>query len=507
MAVLRDGMRFVLGDTPGAWHDDGPPKTLPPRPSMIAPPSAFRVLFSTIVPLATAGSTLAAPAEEPDAPDPPRPNIVFLLADDLGYADCGFNGGTELRTPHLDRLASAGTVLESFYVQPVCSPTRAALMTGRFPMRHGLQVGVIRPEFEFGLPLEERMLPEVLREAGYATAICGKWHLGSFDRAYWPGSRGFDHAYGHLFGALDYFTHQRNGQIDWFRDGERLEEEGYTTELLGHDAARFVREHEDAKPFFLYVPFNAVHTPLQVPERYLKPFGHLSGRRRTLAGMLAAMDDAVGKIVAAVEEKGVRDRTLFIFSSDNGGYAPGRVTDNGPLRAGKGTLYEGGVRACAFATWNGHIPAGTRTAAPLHIADWFPTLANLAGASLVEEKQPLPLDGRDLWATLTKGTPSQHEEILLNTTPTEGAIRVGDWKLKVRRDAQGKATTELFDLANDIGETTNLADRHPDRVSNLRARYDRWAAQAVPPKAPTANRQPQSRPNRRTPNQDRAPQQ
>jgi arylsulfatase A-like enzyme len=430
------------------------------------------------------------------AQDASRPNIVFLLADDLGYADCGFNGGKEIRTPHLDKLAAAGAVLESFYVQPVCSPTRAALMTGRYPMRHGLQVGVIRPWANYGLPLEERTLAQALREAGYTTAICGKWHLGSFDKTYWPHARGFDHSYGHLFGAIDYFTHIRDGQPDWYRNGEPVVEEGYSTHLLSREAVQFVKQQTAAKPFLLYVPFNAVHTPLQVPEKYLEPYGHLQGQRRTLAGMLAALDEAVGQVVAAIDERGLRDRTLFVFSTDNGGFAPGRVTDNGPLRAGKGTLYEGGVRGVAFATWDGRIPKGARINQPLHMVDWYPTLIKLAGGSL-EQKQPL--DGRDCWATITQGKPSPHEEILFNTTPNKGAIRVGDWKLVLNGDAAdepaatpkaGKkakkaaaaSSVELFNLADDLGEKTNLASTQPERVRELRARYDRLAAQALPPK-------------------------
>jgi arylsulfatase A-like enzyme len=412
-----------------------------------------------------------------------QPNIVFILADDLGFADPGFNGGRQIATPNLDGLAAAGTVLRSFYVQPVCSPTRAALMTGRYPMRHGLQVGVVRPGAPFGLPLDERTLPEALCEAGYFTAICGKWHLGEFDPAYLPRARGFDHAYGHYFGALDYFTHVRNGQLDWFRNGERVDEDGYTTHLLAREAVEVVRRHGGEKPLFLYVPFNAVHTPLQVPEEYMAPYAHLPERRRKLAGMLAAMDEAVGRIVAAVEEQGLRENTLFIFSSDNGGPNPGRVTDNTPLRGGKGGLYEGGVRACAFATWDGNIPAGRRVEEPLHIADWFPTLVRLGGGSLEPGTQKLPLDGRDLWATLTAGAASPHEEILVNTAPDGGAIRVGDWKLKVS-GATGQAgpQVELFNLADDIGESRNLAGTEPDRVADLRERYQRWADQAVPPK-------------------------
>lgn len=413
----------------------------------------------------------------------PKPNIVFILADDLGYADCGFNGGKDVKTPHLDKLAGAGTVLESFYVQPVCSPTRAALMTGRYPMRHGLQVGVITPGAPFGLPLEERTLPAALREAGYFTAICGKWHLGEFEKDYLPKARGFDHAYGHYFGALDYFTHKRNGQVDWYRNGERIAEEGYTTHLIAREAEKIVRRQDGERPFFLYVPFNAVHSPLQVPDEYMAPYKHLAEPRRKLAGMLAAMDEAVGRIVAAVEERGLRSNTLFIFSSDNGGPSPGRVTDNGPLRGGKAGLYEGGVRVCAFVTWDGKVPAGKRLEEPLHMVDWFPTLVQLAGGSLAPQRQELPLDGRDLWPTLAAGKPSPHEEILLNTSPGRGAIRVGDWKLKLRSaNSRNAEEVELFNLTDDIGETDNLAEAHPDKVKDFRSRYDRWAAQAVPPK-------------------------
>ncbi len=433
----------------------------------------------------------------------PRPNIVFLLADDLGYADCGFNGGVPIQTPALDRLAAAGTVLESFYAQPVCSPTRASLMTGRYPFRYGLQVGVVRPWAEYGLPLAERTLPQALREAGYRTAICGKWHLGSFDQAYWPQARGFDHAYGHLFGAIDYFTHERDGVSDWFRNGERLEEEGYSTHLIAREAVAFIEQQDRAQPFFLYVPFNAVHAPYQVPESYMEPYEALPGPRRTLAGMLAALDEAVGQITAAIERKGLRDQTLFVFSSDNGGVSPGRVTDNTPLRAGKGTVYEGGVRVCAFATWNGQIPAGKRLAEPLHMVDWYPTLLGLAGAAV---EQPLPLDGLDAWPVLTQGKPSRHDSIVLQSEPSRGAIRQGDWKLVLldldakpadrasatpRKQQAKKAasrpsgpTIELYNLSDDLSETRDLSADQPARVAELRALYDQYASQAATPLNP-----------------------
>ncbi len=437
----------------------------------------FATFATFVCSLATVFSSvlIASPTSAQESSPASRPNIVYILADDLGYADCGFNGGTQIKTPNLDKLAGEGTVLESFYVQPVCSPTRAALMTGRYPIRHGLQVGVIRPNAEFGLPLEERMLSVALQEVGYTTAITGKWHLGSFDPQYWPHSRGFDHSHGHLFGALDYFTHIRNQKLDWYRNGEQLDQPGYTTQLVGEEAVKFVKEQSGEKPFFLYVPFNAVHTPLQVPDHYREPYMDLPEQRSKLAGMLAAMDESVGKIVDAVEEQGLRDSTLFIFSSDNGGFRPRRVTDNGPLRAGKGTLYEGGVRVAAFATWDGHIAAGERNDEPVHIVDWFPTLLTLAGGSL---EQPKKLDGLDIWPTLTSGKPSPHEEILLNSTPNNGAIRVGNWKLKRNRNQP----PELYNLAEDLGEQNNVAEANPEVVKDLQTRLDRYAAEALPPK-------------------------
>jgi arylsulfatase A-like enzyme len=419
-----------------------------------------------------------------------RPNVVFILADDLGRHDCGFMGGTEIKTPHLDRLAQAGAILDAFYVQPLCSPTRAALLTGRYPMRHGLQVGVVRPWAQFGLPLEERTLAERLKNAGYATAIIGKWHLGHFRPEYLPTRRGFDHQYGHYNGSIDYFTHERDGGFDWHKDDNVSRDEGYSTQLLGEAAAKFITETAGQRPFFLYVPFNAVHAPHQAPDEYLKRYANLKPPRRQYAAMLTAMDDAVGTIIDAVEKAGARTNTLFIFSSDNGGPRPGVVTDNGRFRAGKGTLYEGGVRVAAFATWDGHIRAATTITEPIHIVDWYPTLLKLCGASL--EPQQLAIDGRNIWPALTEGQPSPHDAILINSAPNTGAIRMGEWKLVVRSgedDSDGgparrfpTASVELFHLAVDPYETTNLAEKHPEKVKELKARLDQFAKEAVPPK-------------------------
>jgi arylsulfatase A-like enzyme len=362
-------------------------------------------------------------------------------------------------------------------------------MTGRYPMRHGLQTEVVRPWARYGLPLEERTLAQALKEAGYETAICGKWHLGHFQRAYLPGQRGFDHQYGHYNGAIDYFTHIRDGGLDWHRDDRASRDEGYSTHLLAREAARLVAEHDPARPLFLYVPFNAVHAPHQVPESYKTPYANLAEPRRTYAGMLAAMDEAVGQVVAAIDRKGMRPKTLFVFSSDNGGPAPRRVTSNGPLRAQKGTVYDGGVRVPAFATWEGHVRPGTIVNAPLHMVDWYPTLLGLAGASLA---QTLPIDGRDAWPAITQGAASPHDAILINAAPNWGAIRMGDWKLvlngsrtSVETDAEvpSRETVELFNLASDPYEKKSVAAENPAKVQDLRARYEAFAREAAPPKA------------------------
>ena len=428
-----------------------------------------------------------------------KPNIVFLLADDLGYSDVGFHL-SEIKTPHIDSLAATGARLEAFYVQPVCSPTRAALMTGRYPMRHGLQVGVVRPWAQYGLPLEERTLAQALQESGYVTAICGKWHLGHFQRAYLPTSRGFNHQYGHYNGALDYFTHDRDGGFDWHRDDQACRDEGYTTKLLGDEAVRLIEKHESGKPLFLYVPFNAPHSPLQALPEYLEKYSSIQdAKRRTYAAMVACVDDQVGRIVAALKVRGMSENTLIAFSSDNGGPLGSGAT-NGPLRAGKGTLYEGGIRVSAFANWPGQIAKGTVVTQPLHMVDWFPTLVKLAGGSL---EQKLPLDGRDGWATIAHGAPSPHTEILHNTTPANGAIRVGDWKLvrngnrpedgseglteakagKKNKKSGGLDSIELFNIVDDPYEKTNLADNYPDKTKELLGKLVTYAQQAVPPKS------------------------
>lgn len=417
-----------------------------------------------------------------------KPNIVYFLVDDLGYADCGFNGGQDIRTPKIDQLAKEGAILKSYYVQPVCSPTRSALMTGRYATHTGVY-NVVRPGAPWGLPLNERLLPQALKEVGYTTAITGKWHLGEFQSDYTPTRRGFDHQYGHYFGALDYYTHDRDGKTDWYRNDKPLVEKGYTTHLVAKEATRLIREQPADKPLFLYVPFNGIHSPHQVPDSYTEPYKHLPKLRQTIAGMLSAVDEAIGQITAALAEKGLRENTLIIFSSDNGGPGPGSATMNTPLRAGKGTLYEGGIRVCSFATWPGKIPAGITIDEPMHAVDWYPTLVKLTGAPATQSLAP---DGLDIWPVLTQGAKSPHDALLLpGMAPDKMALRMGNWKLllnasdKDAEDSKGKESTsgkmELYNLVDDIGEKQNLASSKPEKLAEMRARLDTLLSDAVPP--------------------------
>ena len=412
-----------------------------------------------------------------------RPHIILMMADDLGWADVSFHGGV-IATPHLDELADRGVQLDQFYVQPVCSPTRGALMTGRYPMRLGLQCGVVRPWASHGLPLDEQTLPSALRQVGYTTAIVGKWHLGHFQEDYLPLQRGFDHQYGHYNGALDYFTHDRDGGHDWHRDGEPVHETGYTTDLMGREAVRIIERQDPDKPLFLYVPFNAPHTPLQATEDHLERNAHIEQKnRRTFAAMVTSMDDAIGAIMEAANRHLPRENTLIFFCSDNGGIP--RLGSNGKLREGKGTLYEGGVRVVSIIAWDGVLQAGSIVREPLHIVDLYPTLLELTGAEVEGQK---PLDGKNAWPTITQGEKSPHKWILLNLTPFHGAIRMGQWKL-IHNGAvltnftePGESETwELFNLDADPYEKNDLQKVRPNVFARLKGKLAQLEGEARPP--------------------------
>jgi arylsulfatase A-like enzyme len=418
-----------------------------------------------------------------------KPNIVHIVADDLGWKDVGFNGCTDINTPHLDKLAAEGAKFTQFYVQPMCTPTRAALMTGRYPFRYGLQTAVIPSVSAYGLDTTEWLMPQCLKEAGYKTAIIGKWHLGHADKKWWPRQRGFDYQYGAMIGELDYFTHEEHNVLDWYRDNEPVREEGYTTQLIGADAVRLIENHDTSTPLYLYLAFNAPHTPYQAPQEYIDRYRHIEDpTRRIYAAMVACLDDEIGRVVAALEEKGMRSNTLILFHSDNGGTKNAMFAgvmadmskikipcDNGPYRDGKGSLFEGAMRVCAIANWPGRIKAQTVNGL-MHAVDIYPTLASLAGASVAKCK---PLDGMNVWDTIAEDKPSPRSEFVYNIEPFRAALRQGDWKIIWRNMLP--SSVDLYDLSKDPSEQNNLAAAHPDKVVAMQQRLDELAKEASKP--------------------------
>jgi arylsulfatase A-like enzyme len=437
------------------------------------------------------GAVLTALAGLAAAAEPPRPNILLIVADDLGWSDVGWHSGFA-KTPHLDRLVAEGVNLDRHYVQPVCTPTRAALLTGRYPGRFGPHA--IAPSNRRALPPGTATLASVFANAGYATFQAGKWHLGS--RPEWgPNHYGFDHSYGTLTGAADPWTHKyRRGPYEdtWHRDGERLDEEGNATELVAAEAVRRIREGAELRnavggrrPWFLYVAFHAVHTPVDAPEAFKRlydgvrfdadPAKHDS--RLRLAAMVSQLDAKVGEMITTLDETGQRQDTLVVFTSDNGGIESltnayvGDVPDsplnseNDPLRGQKNTLWEGGVRVCAFANWPS-VLVSRKCSAVIHAADWFPTLAGLLE---LRQGQSLGWDGIDRWAAITGSGDAARPKPLCIAHASGRAVyesnRDGDWKLIVRQ----KGPAELYDLAADPFETRDLATDQPAVVERLAA--------------------------------------
>jgi arylsulfatase A-like enzyme len=307
-----------------------------------------------------------------------------------------------------------------------------------------------------------------------------------------PHQRGFDYHYGCYGGAIDYYEHTRSTNtrgelLDWYRNGQPVREEGYSTDLLADDAVRVVKNHDTSKPLFLYVPFNAVHEPYAPPpEKELsEQYTNLNGTRKAYAGMVTSMDNAVGKIVKALEEKGIKDNTLIFFASDNGGFEPKVITDNGPLRGGKTSLYEGGLRVPAFVVWTGKIKAGTVSQQVTHAVDLYPTLVGIAGGSL---EQKLPLDGVDLKDVFLADKPLERKELVLYVRRSGGALRLGDWKIiditgitngGMVGKHEGAAKPELFNLKDDPYEKNNLAESHPEKFKELHDRLDFYTKQAA----------------------------
>ena len=469
------------------------------------PPPSIRLRLFQAVALAAPALLLAAcagdPASDSAAAGPPTvlPNIVLIVPDDLGRHDVSFHGG-EIATPNIDRIAAEGVLIERFYSAPVCSPTRAGLMTGRYPIRFGLMRAVIAPWRDYGLDTSEVALPEVLARAGYEhRGIFGKWHLGHFDRKYHPLRRGFTEFVGHNT-AVDYFTKKREGERDWSHDYESVDEEGYVTDLLAEHAVRFIDRHAgDQTPFFLYVPFSAPHSPLQAKEEDLPLYADLdalepprgweestAGRplaadgrrrdgRRIHAAMVHALDEGVGRVLDALDIHGIAENTLVLFFSDNGGSVG--IGDNGPYRGAKGSVFEGGTRVAAAARWPaGNISGGGRIEAPVSYIDVLPTLMGIAG---IDNHGGKPLDGRDVGDVLTGEAEAGPERDLysfiaqLDPEREQVSVTEGEWKLVVvgpplvREGAVDASRTMLFRLDEDPLEERDVAAEHPDLVAGL----------------------------------------
>lgn len=419
-----------------------------------------------------------------------QPNLIIILTDDQGYADVGFNGSTDIPTPHIDRIANEGVRFTHGYVSfPVCGPSRAGLITGRYQGRFGYRNNPTLNPFDpvAGLPLEEENMAEVLGRVGYHSGIVGKWHLGTHPQ-FRPNVQGFDEFYGFVAGGHRYFpedlVYQTIEEVDqkggWYstklrRNEEVVETDEYLTDELSNEAVDFIaRNHE--KPFFLYVAYNAPHTPMQASQKYLDRFPHIDDKlRRTYAAMVSAVDDGVGRILAELETQNIDEDTLVFFLSDNGG-AGNNGSSNLPLRGSKGGVYEGGMHVPFAFRWPGQVPAGVDYEQPVSSLDIMGTMAGLTRVRIAEDR---PLDGVNLMPYLQgkeQGPP--HEFLFWQMfSAREGAVRSGDDKLVLQSD---ETVTELYDLGRDLGETTDLAMTQQKKAARLRAAYDEWTSQLKP---------------------------
>jgi len=421
-----------------------------------------------------------------------RPNILLIVADDLGYGELGLQGNPQIPTPNIDSLATHGIRFTSGYVSgPYCSPTRAGLQTGRYQQRYGHEFnpGPAQAASQvFGLSLKETTIGNRLKDLGYATGWFGKSHLGYLP-PYHPLQRGYDEYFGFLGGAHDYLDAAADGHNPILRGTNRVESIDYTTDAFGREAVRFIQAHRD-RPWFVYLPFNAVHAPLESTPKYLGRFDTITDRkRRTFAAMLSAMDDAVGSVLATLRQLGQEEDTLIFFLSDNGGPTGQTTSGNGPLRGFKAQTWEGGIRIPFVIQWKGHLPAGRVDHRPVIQLDILPTALAAAGATIKPEWK---LDGVNLLPYLAGGRTNPPHDALYWRFGGQMAIRQGDWKL-VKAPGAGsnpeswggsKATVEgaeLYHLAQDLGERTNLAAREPEKVRELAAAWNAWNAGLVEP--------------------------
>lgn len=426
-----------------------------------------------------------------------KPNILLIVGDDMGYADIGVQGATDIRTPHLDALARSGVRFSAGYVSgPYCSPTRAALMTGRYQQRYGHEFNsgpAAEASDTFGLPLTEKTLADRLKAAGYRTGMVGKWHLG-FRPEFHPMKRGFDEYFGFLGGAHSYVDSRADKTNSILRGTHPVDEPEYLTDAFRREALAFIdRRAAGADPWFLYLAFNAVHTPMHATPKYLDRYkGIADERRRTYAAMMSAMDDAIGAVVQRLRELKIEEQTLILFVSDNGG-PPVNGSSNGSLHGHKASTWEGGVRVPFLMQWKGRLPAGKVYPQPVIQMDLHATALAAAG---IADQQELKLDGVDLAPYIKgqkKGPP--HETLYWRFGP-QMAIRMGDWKLVKAREGRGAAAdgferpatdadlagAKLFNLATDPGESVDLAGKELARVKALEEMWKKWSATLEEPR-------------------------
>jgi arylsulfatase A-like enzyme len=427
-----------------------------------------------------------------------RPNVVIILADDMGYGDVGFNGCKDIATPNIDSLAAHGVRFANGYVsQPLCSPSRAGLMTGRYEEQFGHEnnPAYLPNDDKIGLPLDQVTLAQVMRDAGYATGAVGKWHLGAAP-CFWPNARGFTEYFGFLGGGHVYMPYKKGDPLyqeyvkhalknslfgEYLRPVMRNDKpvgfNEYMTDALANEAESFITRHK-SEPFFLYLAFNAVHSPLEAPDKYVSRFPDIADkRRRTYAGMTSAMDDGIGRVLKTLRDNRLEDKTLIWFMSDNGGPVYTEMpTHNAPLRGYKHQVYEGGIHVPFVAQWRGHLPEGTVYEQPSISLDIFPTVAAVTAAKVPEK---VKLDGVNLLPYVTGKISTPPHDALYWRNRSAGyqwAVRQGDYKL-----LDVGNTVQLYDLKDDLPEAKDLAASMPDVVARLQKLHDAWNAKLIEP--------------------------
>ncbi|WP_144208222.1 sulfatase-like hydrolase/transferase [Shewanella donghaensis] len=448
-----------------------------------------RKLFGALTSIALISTASILPAQNVMAAEAKQPNILLILADDLGYNDVGFNGSTDITTPNLDELANNGTSFSEAYVaHPFCGPSRAALMTGRYPHKIGSQFNLPTKGSDVGVPIDEQFISKLLQNNGYRTGAVGKWHLGEAPEFH-PNKRGFDEFYGFTGGGHNYFPEQFKKQYEnqvkqghssinhyilpLEHNGKDVDENEYITDALSREAVNFVNDSAtDDKPFFLYVAYNAPHVPLEAKAEDMAKFPNIKDeKRKTYAGMVYAVDRGVGDIVAALEKTQQLDNTLIVFLSDNGGKL-GKGASNYPLKEGKGSVYEGGFRSPMLFHWPEKVASGQRFEHPVLALDLYPTFAALAGVEIPTGKR---LDGKDIWSAFSANENPHQDELFYVLRHRKGfsdaAVRRNEWKAV----KHGNKPWQLFNVETDLNETKDLSSANRPLLNDMIREMEKWS--------------------------------